>query len=682
VAHARAPGTVPGLQRALGNRAVGQLLRAEGGAGPTGLDVSAPGDRCEQEADRLSGEVMRMAEPRSVSSAAGTGGAGGSTAAPVRRKPAGAKGAVAQAAPASVHDVLAAPGRPLDAASRGFMEPRFGHDLGGVRVHTGAAADAAADAVQARAFTVGDDVVFGRGEFAPHGTPGRALLAHELAHVVQGGHGEPQLMRQPVETHYPTADEQRAIEKALARDFGGTEAPAPVEGAPAPTRGRSITEAERDALAARLKPDYFSAIAALDAGGTSGPGGMDEAGAFAVAEEARTKIFEKFGSYAFRQIALTRDETTTRTARHRDDQVLVIFHAPPELVDSVARTLVTTHCPECKAALSDLDSDSSLAVVERLKQAALAERADLIRRVTDKRVPGAYNRFQSRAILRIKPRDELLQTAVHELIHALAHPAFSAAFGDEDYVNEGFTEYFTQQVIGGGINPAYQEQYNKVIAARDTMKGPFVFSSVFGKAAEESMRQAYFRGRLDLIGWRPSDSGEEADVKAADPTAKAWDATTAARYAGIYQEKARAKQDASSNVLGMGLVFNRQGDATVSVSYARVVKVFDPLSRGRLLVDASALASPAKPQTLGGSLGIAAEYQEPYLYAQGGVRFSGTAALSGDPARLDVSPFVGVGLRLWQTVRLGPEIMVAFPVTGQGVQFAGGVKLGFEFGRQ
>ena len=149
--------------------------------------------------------------------------------------------------------------------------------------------------------------------------------------------------------------------------------------------------------------------------------------------------------------------------------MLVIFHAPPDLVDSVARTLVTTHCPECKAALSDLDSDSSLAVVERLKQAALAERADLIRRVTEKRVPGAYNRFQSRAILRIKPRDELLQTAVHEFIHSLAHPAFAAAFGDEDYVNEGFTEYFTQQVVGG-VNPSYKVQYDKVIAARDSMR--------------------------------------------------------------------------------------------------------------------------------------------------------------------------------------------------------------------
>ena len=94
-----------------------------------------------------------------------------------------------QAGPSSVppvvHDVLRSPGRPLDAATRAFMEPRFGHDFGGVRVHADARATASARAVNALAYTVGQDVVFGAGQYAPETGAGRRLLAHELAHTVQ-----------------------------------------------------------------------------------------------------------------------------------------------------------------------------------------------------------------------------------------------------------------------------------------------------------------------------------------------------------------------------------------------------------------------------------------------------------------------------------------------------------------
>lgn len=82
-------------------------------------------------------------------------------------------------------------GRSLPAGERSFMERRLGHDFGSVRVHTGDGAVAAAQAVEARAFTVGSDVVFGAGQYRP-GTPaGRRLLAHELTHVVQQQQASP-----------------------------------------------------------------------------------------------------------------------------------------------------------------------------------------------------------------------------------------------------------------------------------------------------------------------------------------------------------------------------------------------------------------------------------------------------------------------------------------------------------
>ena len=88
-------------------------------------------------------------------------------------------------APPIVHDVLRSPGRPLDPATRDFMEPRFGHDFSQVRVHTDAKAAQSARAVDALAYTVGRNVVFGVGRYAPEADEGRKLLAHELAHVAQ-----------------------------------------------------------------------------------------------------------------------------------------------------------------------------------------------------------------------------------------------------------------------------------------------------------------------------------------------------------------------------------------------------------------------------------------------------------------------------------------------------------------
>ncbi len=87
--------------------------------------------------------------------------------------------------PPIVHEVLRAPGQSLDPATRTYMESRFGHDFSRVRVHIDAKAGESARAVNALAYTVGPDVVFGAGQYAPRTSEGRRLLAHELAHVVQ-----------------------------------------------------------------------------------------------------------------------------------------------------------------------------------------------------------------------------------------------------------------------------------------------------------------------------------------------------------------------------------------------------------------------------------------------------------------------------------------------------------------
>lgn len=83
---------------------------------------------------------------------------------------------------------MAAPGHPLDNATRAYLEPRFGYDFTNVRVHTADQAAQAAQSIDALSYTVGSDIAFAPGQYAPATPIGRHLLAHELAHVAQQSH--------------------------------------------------------------------------------------------------------------------------------------------------------------------------------------------------------------------------------------------------------------------------------------------------------------------------------------------------------------------------------------------------------------------------------------------------------------------------------------------------------------
>jgi len=76
-------------------------------------------------------------------------------------------------------------GMPLDAHVRSFFEPRFGHSFDQVRIHTDTHAVESARTMNALAYTVGHDIVFGAGQYAPNTNAGRRLIAHELTHVLQ-----------------------------------------------------------------------------------------------------------------------------------------------------------------------------------------------------------------------------------------------------------------------------------------------------------------------------------------------------------------------------------------------------------------------------------------------------------------------------------------------------------------
>ncbi len=189
------------------------------------LKIGQPGDKYEQEADRVAEQVMRMPEPKvhrkgrlspmgkedeedKLLQTKPLAGQITPLTPSLQRKPeseaekeededkilqaksvgnAGNVGSQTVNHPL-IQNVLSSPGQPLDAGTRSFMEPRFGQDFSGVQVHTDGKAAESAHAVNARAFTCQNHIFFSRNQYQPGTGEGKQLLAHELSHTLQQGH--------------------------------------------------------------------------------------------------------------------------------------------------------------------------------------------------------------------------------------------------------------------------------------------------------------------------------------------------------------------------------------------------------------------------------------------------------------------------------------------------------------
>jgi len=154
----------------------------------TKLQISEPSDRYEQEADRVADQVVQMSNSSLQERV--------NPQAHLEKK----KEKLAQRkatltplstdlpsseVPSVVHEALNSPSQPLDHETLAFMDAGFGHDFSQVRVHTDSKASESARAINALAYTVGRDIVFGANHYAPNTNAGKRLVAHELTHVVQ-----------------------------------------------------------------------------------------------------------------------------------------------------------------------------------------------------------------------------------------------------------------------------------------------------------------------------------------------------------------------------------------------------------------------------------------------------------------------------------------------------------------
>jgi hypothetical protein len=179
------------------------------------LAIGASNDPLELEADQVADQVLAATPNRAVRNA------------PIQvQRHAGPVDAGSRSAPASVDRVLAGAGSALAPTVQQDMERHFGHDFSGVRVHTGEGAAQSAREVNAHAYTVGHNIVFGEGRFAPGAQEGRRLLAHELTHVVQQAGSTTCALRREVGDDDVATEEDGDADQATAQEPAAPPPPA------------------------------------------------------------------------------------------------------------------------------------------------------------------------------------------------------------------------------------------------------------------------------------------------------------------------------------------------------------------------------------------------------------------------------------------------------------------------
>lgn len=249
----RQRGPLATIHRSVGNQAVSRV--AGDGDPATPVPVSDPDGPAEREAERVARAIYRDDERQPQQE----------TRSAVRRSPrrsgggrAGASGSDGDRDGSAVDRSLRSAGRPLEAETRSRFENALGADLGGVRVHTDTAADAAARSLGARAFTSGRDVVFRSGEYRPGTHVGDRLLAHEVTHVLQQRQGESDARTAPVQRQVAgdsseaadgesTGDAPRASVQGRS-EFYGEAGEGPIAVVYFPTDEASLDEGDRRVL--------------------------------------------------------------------------------------------------------------------------------------------------------------------------------------------------------------------------------------------------------------------------------------------------------------------------------------------------------------------------------------------------------------------------------------------------
>lgn len=513
----------------------------------TKLTVGPVGDRYEQEADRVARQVVAMRMPDdsgdeyysgSVYSSAGARGVSSSAAIP--RSPVPIEidnlqaSSMAQRAGASFdagvdfEERLGAArggGAPLPDTARAFMEQRMGADFGGIRVHADAQSGQLNRMIQAKAFTMGSDVFFGRGEYNPDSSSGKELLAHELAHTVQQGAAPVQRTRQ--ETEAPIAASE--VIEADAEASAGAPQPAaepsdPAAAAPAarlsPSSGPA---AQRANMLAQIGGSPLRPVVQRHLLGSLADLGRSILSTLASIPENLWAALRPASGAAQAPLGPSTSGEEQPASLEREEappQQAVLDVAPPPIAQPAKSTeAFTQESIRAKVNLFDptggdvvryiSDRITEVGAVEDLLFVVSRERLvdalanDMAARSGGVPVDESHQQAAEREVANggggftaLDGRIFILDTAAkssalfHEVIHVLSGPGGATPLAQlKMQLNEGFTNYFAEEVaglVGGEVYAAYAfptEWARKFAAAH----------------GQDAAYNIYFKGNIDLL---------------------------------------------------------------------------------------------------------------------------------------------------------------------------------------
>lgn len=425
------------------------------------LTVNQPGDRYEQEADRVADQVLRMPEPGTAEdSGCADKGAQDASSSP-QTFPGGSQ--------------------PLPEPARTFFEPRFGRDLSEVRVHTDGRASEMAQAVNAKAFTVGHDIVFGEGQFAPAATEGKRLLGHELTHVVQQS----------------PADRQHSAEGAVAPPVQQTQSGAALQRQPAGP------EAKEEA------PTGPSINYVADVGGlkVADAAVRDFFGSLITGARVQPSQFKVVDEDKFGKAIPNAKEAIPRL-------LLAMFLNPDsEITHNILRFhgVGPTLGPDPVKRLTSFIKDRIEAGFFSFKDATSEVQLtpeQLVARETKGVTSSSQQRAQRQIVVQ-QPSE--MSTVVHEVMHFYTHPTYQAEVAKRaeaakktgnthfqgvllsEAMIEGVTEYFAQQVMRAREKQLGQ---SSGVAYSSYVDAVELLTQVSG---EQTLRLAYLQGDKDAI---------------------------------------------------------------------------------------------------------------------------------------------------------------------------------------
>jgi outer membrane protein OmpA-like peptidoglycan-associated protein len=447
-------------------------------------------------------------------------------------------------APAIVHDVLRSSGRPLDAATRAFFEPRFGQNFSQVRVHDGPPAAASAQAVGAVAYAVGSNLVFANGKYDPASSSGKKLLAHELTHVQQQGSTSASWQSNPAALQVGQPDD--AFELEASRNEMMAERNSVLEKSPGEARSAGEFERCPNRVAVpRVQrdlddPSRFATIhdalfVTTSGGGTPQPWKDPAPGEEGTAEKIKKEFKTKFLDWLKDHPMATGGYVPTETTKDDADTDVVS-------ADKIIRAKfpqISAAIPESKlkdavSVMTDQDASDPDFVTQFLTNRmngfgvlhyAIHETDPRFQKMLDEILAdgeigpkikilasrssantsgeGASRKVALNRGLDDKRRKE---TLLHELVHFYVHPTF------KDWINqsteprkydEGFTEYVSRLAMT-------KDQLADAKGYPDSFD--FVKTKIAANASDDDIARAYFSGEVWLLEGKTDVSKKALEI--------------------------------------------------------------------------------------------------------------------------------------------------------------------------